>query len=79
MLQSYVKAGGQLQGLSDAELFCLDLMKVDLGWLLCWPGPCFAVWAELVYAMLVGACCLFTSVMLALMRLLTGLGWAELH
>ena len=29
MLQSYVKAGGELTGLSDAELFCLDLMKVS--------------------------------------------------
>ena len=29
MLQSYVRAGGTLQGLSDAELFCLDLMKVS--------------------------------------------------
>ena len=29
MLQSYIRAGGKLQGLSDAELFCLDLMKVS--------------------------------------------------
>lgn len=30
MLQSYVKAGGDVKGLSDAELFCLELMKVSL-------------------------------------------------
>lgn len=35
MLQSYVKAGGELTGLSDAELFCLDLMKVS--W--CYKSP----------------------------------------
>ena len=29
MLQSYVKAGGDVKGLSDAELFCLELMKVS--------------------------------------------------
>ena len=29
LLQSYVSAGGKLEGLSDAELFCLDLMKVS--------------------------------------------------
>lgn len=29
LLQSYVRAGGKLEGLSDAELFCLDLMKVS--------------------------------------------------
>ena len=28
LLQSYVRAGGKLEGLSDAELFCLELMKV---------------------------------------------------
>lgn len=28
MLHSYVRAGGSLQGLSPAELFCLALMKV---------------------------------------------------
>ncbi|DBB05487.1 TPA: hypothetical protein ACH3X1_012444 [Trebouxia sp. C0004] len=28
LLQSYVRAGGKLEGLSDAELFCLDLMKI---------------------------------------------------
>ena len=31
LLQSYVRAGGKLEGLSDAELFCLELMKVELG------------------------------------------------
>ena len=30
MLHSYVRAGGSLQGLSPAELFCLALMKVCL-------------------------------------------------
>ena len=29
LLQSYVRAGGKLEGLSDAELFCLDLIKVS--------------------------------------------------
>lgn len=33
MLQSYVKAGGELKGLSDAELFCLNLMQVWVLWL----------------------------------------------
>lgn len=28
MLQSYIRAGGSLEGLSPAELFCLALMKV---------------------------------------------------
>ncbi|KAL0049978.1 hypothetical protein WJX82_001917 [Trebouxia sp. C0006] len=27
LLQSYVRAGGKLEGLSDAELFCMDLVK----------------------------------------------------
>ena len=29
LLQSYVRAGGKVEGLSDAELFCLDLIKVS--------------------------------------------------
>ena len=29
LLQSYVRAGGKVEGLSDAELFCLDLIEVS--------------------------------------------------
>ena len=35
LLHSYVRAGGKLEGLSDAELFCLELMKVGHQVLLC--------------------------------------------
>ena len=41
MLQSYVQAGGTLKGLSDAELFCLDLMKVSHdSYTTCTPSSC---------------------------------------
>lgn len=29
LLQAYVRSGGKRDGLSDAELFCMDLMKVS--------------------------------------------------